>query len=91
MNDEPHTSVERQRPTSLLRSWLWLAGGLVVGMPLVDVMPLTTALSVLVLGVTGSVLWHTPPYKQAGVRCIAVMIGLSVPTLAYFSLAIAER
>jgi len=68
------------------RTWLWTLFAAVIGIPLVIVMPVLAALSLAVLGV-GSVIVLAHDSRNA-TTLIATGVGLAIPVLLYFGLAI---
>jgi hypothetical protein len=78
--------VSQHRHKAQPFGWPWALLGVLVGFPIVVVMPPFTALVAIVLVVAGIVSRH----QRHGVRLIAVGIGLLVPVGWYFGLALAH-
>jgi hypothetical protein len=64
---------------------LWALSGAIIGIPLVVVMPALAALSLIVLGV-GSVVALARGSRN-GTTLVATCVGLAIPVLLYFGLA----
>ena len=65
--------------------WFWLLGGVVVGAPLVVVLPVLAVMAMLVCGFAGLAMIRQ---RAAGSELLALSIGLLVPSTAYFALAV---
>lgn len=76
-------------PGRIRRNWVWIAGAIIGGIPLVVLVPPLPVLLIPLLTLVGALLWKKPTHRMNASICLAVAIGLAVPTCGYFALAVA--